>query len=102
MRRIYGVLLFLILFAFTNCAFASKIPEAELQLLKDAFPKLTVRFDGVVQLPDGTSYIPVYPLKTEFPETNVVLSTTVPANKTIKDKPDFLMFNTNGSNALSS
>ncbi len=95
MKKILALLLFILILGISQTAFASKIPEAELDLIKGTFPEASVRFDGMLELPDGTKYIPVYPLKTEFPETEVKLSATLPENKSIKDKPDFFMFNTN-------
>ncbi len=95
MKKILALLLFILILGTSQAAFASKIPDAELSLIKEAFPSASVRFDGMVELSDGTKYIPVYPLKTEFPETDVKLSATLPKDKSIKDKPDFFMFNTN-------
>ncbi len=95
MKRLFALLLFLISLGITQEVFASQLPEAEVAIVKQAFPDLKVRFDGLIELSDGTKYIPVYPLKTEFPETSVKLTSTFPKNKSIKDKPDFFMFNTN-------
>ena len=96
MKRIFSAFLFLIMFLGygINSALASTIPDAELKILKEAFPKLNVRFDGVVELQDGTTYIPVYPVQ-EPKIDKVQVTQTIPANKTFKDKPDFIMFNTN-------
>ncbi len=95
MKKLFAIFLILTAFGITQSANASKIPDAELNIIQQAFPDAKVRFDGLVELSDGTRYIPVYPLKTEFPETNVKVSSTLPKNKNIKDKPDFFMFNTN-------
>ena len=96
MKKILIAFLFLIMFLGLGItsALASTIPDAELKILKESFPKLNVRFDGVVELKDGTSYIPVYPIG-ETKVDKVQVKQTIPANKTFKDKPDFIMFNTN-------
>ena len=63
MKKILALFLVLIsLGGITQCANASKIPDAELNIIQKAFPDAKVRFDGLVELSDGTSYIPVYPL----------------------------------------
>lgn len=95
MKKIYAILMVFVFLIIGQAAFASKIPDAELNFIKKEIGNVNVRFDGMLQFPDGTSYIPVYPLKSEFPENNVALSITIPAKKSIKDKPDFFMFNTN-------
>ncbi len=94
MKRIFAVFLFLIMLIGSQEAFASKLPDKELNVLKQSFKDLKVRFDGMVELPDGTSYIPVYPLQ-ESKNVSVKVTKTIPANKNLKDKPDFFMFNTN-------
>ena len=58
MKRILSLILFLILICWSNLAFASKIPDKELQILQSQIPDLKVRFDGLIELPDGTDYIP--------------------------------------------
>ncbi|MCQ2958196.1 MAG: hypothetical protein MJ180_04760, partial [Candidatus Gastranaerophilales bacterium] len=94
MKRIFAVLLFLILFIASNEAFATKLPEGEVNLFKQTFSNVKVRFDGILELSDGTTYIPVFPIQ-EIPQNSVTLKQTIPKNKTLKDKPDFVMFNTN-------
>lgn len=54
----------------------------------------SVRFDGLVNLPDGTAYIPVIPSETK--DVNALkIEWTYPENKTIADKPDIILFNNN-------
>jgi len=95
MKKIFAIFVFLILLFGSQAVFASKIPDKELEVLMKSDPKLNVRFDGLIELPDGTSYIPVFPLQTGEQYATVNVTKTIPANKTFKDKPDFLMFNTN-------
>ena len=55
---------------------------------------MKVRFDGLIELPDGTQYVPVYPIQSvKQNPTKVVM--TIPKDKPLKQKPDFFMFNTN-------
>ncbi len=56
----------------------------------------TVRFDGLINLPDGTMYIPVIPAEPiEVEKLKIVY--TYPAGKTLKDRPDIITFNNNYS-----
>ncbi|MDD3593429.1 MAG: YncE family protein [Candidatus Gastranaerophilales bacterium] len=87
--------LFLFLAGFAEQVFCSQIPEKELAIFKQNFPQLKVRFDALVELPDGTLYVPVYPLKSEFPKEEVKVTKVLPAGKQLKDRPDFFMYNTN-------
>ena len=94
MKKILAAILFLILFSVAQNAFASKIPDAELGILKETFSDVNVRFDGMVELSDGTNYIPVYPVNTKKLTEPAKIKQTIPAGKSLKDKPDFIMFNT--------
>ena len=44
-------------------AFAATIPDNIQQIINKDFPKTTYRFDGMIILPDGTMYLPLYPAK---------------------------------------
>lgn len=56
----------------------------------------SIRFDGLINLPDGTMYLPVIPaVPTET--DNVKIKWTYPANKKMKDKPDIIVLNNNYS-----
>ena len=94
MKKIFAVLLLFFAFGFTNSVLASQIPNSELTYLKTRFNDLNVRFDGLVELSDGTAYIPVYPA--ELKNVDVIsITQTIPAKLKLKDKPDFIMFNSN-------
>ena len=95
MKKLLALMLFIMLLGVSNVCSAAKIPEAELEVLKKEFPNMKVRFDALVELSDGTKYIPVYPIKTEFVATEIKVINTIPKNQTLKDKPDFFMFNSN-------
>lgn len=94
MKKIFVTVLFLILFLASNQAFASKLPENEIKALSKTFTDMKVRFDGLIELSDGTQYVPVFPIQSvKQNPTKVVM--TLPKDKPLKQKPDFFMFNTN-------
>lgn len=69
---------------------ATVVPDNVQEFIFEAYPKTVFRFDGVVQLPDGTVYLPLIPSKfnTEDP---VSIKYTIPANKTIAQEPDVMV-----------
>ena len=56
----------------------------------------SVRFDGLITLPDGTMYLPVIPAVLKDVD-KVSVKWTYPANKQLKDVPDIIVFNNNYS-----
>lgn len=92
MRRL--ILLIISVFVFTNTVFAAKVP-AELQnYINTSFPKTEFRFDGVIILPDATIYLPLFPAKPLDVE-EIEIKSTIPADKTLAEKPDAVIFNNN-------
>ena len=54
----------------------------------------SVRFDGLVNLPNGTMYVPVIPsIEKKVDKLQVVY--TYPTSKTINDEPEIIVFNNN-------
>ena len=49
------------MFLSINTVFATQIPSEVETYIKESFPQSTVRFDGLVTLPDGTIYLPLFP-----------------------------------------
>src|SRR5574344_1588982 len=80
------------LLAFTGSAFAAKIPNGVQSYIKKSVPNADIRFDGVIILPDGTLYLPLYPSSMKNPD-KISVRITYPANKSFKDKPDVVIFN---------
>jgi len=72
--------------------FAAKVPDNVKALVKKDFAKTDFRFDGMITLPDGTLYLPLYPALVKKPDKLMVKS-TVPAGKTLADKPDVVVLN---------
>lgn len=73
-------------------AFATKVPDNVKEIVKKDFAKADFRFDGLITLPDGTLYLPLYPALVKKPEQLAVKS-TLPTGKTFLDKPDVIIFN---------
>lgn len=86
------VLTLLILLLTTTNAFAAKVPDNVKNLIKKDFATADFRFDGLITLPDGSLYLPLYPALVKKPEKLEVKS-TVPEGKTLADKPDVVILN---------
>lgn len=69
---------------------ATKLPENVQNYISAAYPNTIFRFDGIVQLPDGTVYLPLIPSKFNT-DTPVEIKYTIPENKTLNDKPDAIV-----------
>lgn len=78
--------------ACTSPVNAASLPDNVKGLVSQSFPETNFRFDGVVILPDNTIYLPVIPARIIKPET-LEVSSTIPAGKTLKEKPDVVIFN---------
>ncbi len=92
MRRF--ILLLLLIFMSANISFAAKIPANMQNYINSTFPKTEFRFDGIIILPDSTLYLPLFPAK-PLDMDNISIKSTIPANKTLKDKPEAVIFNNN-------
>lgn len=73
---------------------ATKLPPYVIQTLKNNVPNASVRFDGLVTLPDGTIYLPVLPSNPKKNISGKIIS-TYPANKNFAQKPDVIIFDSN-------
>lgn len=72
-------------------SYATKLPPYILQTLKTDLPKASVRFDGLVTLPDGTTYLPVLPSNPKKNPVGQVVK-TYPVNKKLSELPDVVVF----------
>lgn len=72
--------------------FAAKLPADVQGYLKKSIPDIDIRFDGVIILPDGTIYLPLYPASFKKPE-KIAITETYPHNLDMKNKPDVVIFN---------
>ena len=92
-----GFKLILSLFMFTllsQSAFASKLPIEVWEYVKEQLPSSTQRFDSVVVVSPDVMYIPLYPAQTNA-VSNIKIEYTYPKGKTLKDKPEIVVFNNN-------
>lgn len=90
MKKIIFTLI--LIFVTATVAFAQKVPDNVKAIIKKDFAKADFRFDGLITLPDGTLYLPLYPALVKKPETLEVKS-TVPEGKTLLDEPEVVIFN---------
>ncbi len=82
-------------FLLTSLAsYATKLPDAVVQTLKSDLPKASIRFDGLVTLPDGTVYLPVLPSEPKRNASGKVVLTH-PADKKLSQLPDVVLFDSN-------
>lgn len=77
-----------------QCALASRLPDNFWNYLKKELPNSTQRFDSLVVLPDGTTYIPLYPAQ-QSEEKNIRIEYTYPEGKSLASKPEVVVFNNN-------
>lgn len=90
MKKIF--LTMVLILASATSAFAAKVPDEVKAIVKKDFSQTDFRFDGLITLPDGTIYLPLYPALVKKPDKLQVKS-TVPAGKTLKDEPDIVILN---------
>lgn len=76
----------------STASFAAQIPDDVQKFINNDFPKTNFRFDGVVILPDGTVYLPLFPSKFLNPE-NLSIKQTYPTGKTLASKPNIVILN---------
>ncbi len=75
--------------------FCTQLPEDVVSYVKEKFPEAAVRFDGFIELPDKTNYLPVLPLVYEKNIESLEVKKTIPLDKDLTDKPDLILFNNN-------
>lgn len=90
MKKILLVLSLILLTA--TSAFAAKVPDDVKNLIKKDFAQTDFRFDGLITLPDGTVYLPLYPALVKKPE-KLSIESTIPSGRSLADKPDIIILN---------
>ena len=92
-KKLFAILTLLFL---TKClsAEAVMLPHSMQVFLFNNQSGTSIRFDGLINLPDGTTYIPVIPAVPNDVE-KVSVKWTYPAGKQMKDNPDIVVFNNN-------
>ena len=75
-------------------SYATKLPPYIVQTIKTELPSASIRFDGLVTLPDGTIYLPVLPSNPKKNPAGKIV-TTYPANKKLSQYPEVVLFDSN-------
>jgi len=78
----------------SGMALAEQVPQSVQDFINKDFPDTNFRFDGAIILPDNTMYLPVFPAKTEEPET-LSIKSSYPVNTSMKQKPDMIILDNN-------
>lgn len=86
------LLTIVIIFLTASNVFAAKIPDGVKSLVKKDFAQADFRFDGLITLPDGTIYLPLYPALVKKPD-KIELRSTIPQGRSLKSEPDIVIFN---------
>jgi len=86
------ILILLVLITTATGVFAAKVPDNVKGVVKKDFARADFRFDGLVTLPDGTMYLPLYPALIKKPE-NIEVKSTLPEGKKMLDEPDVVILN---------
>lgn len=80
-----------------NCAqssFATQLPAEIKDYVVKSFPNATVRFDGLITMPDGTLYLPLLPAYS-VKEDIFAVKYTYPEKKAFHQKPEVIVFTNN-------
>lgn len=76
----------------STSAFAAKVPDNVKALVRKDFAKADFRFDGLITLPDGTLYLPLYPALVKKPAV-IEIKSTLPEGKSLVDEPEVVILN---------
>ena len=90
MKKLLGI--FFVLVLSVTSVFAAKLPSYVQVYLKKNISGIDIRFDGVIILPDGTLYLPLYPASFKKPD-KLEIAETYPSGVGINAKPDVVIFN---------
>lgn len=94
MKKFLTIIFFISLFVSSQMAQATELPIQVQNKLKKEIDGVTIRFDGLVEYPDKTQYLPVFPMEL-IKNTAGKITTTYPANKSLKDAPCMILFDNN-------
>ena len=81
----------IIVFSTMTMAQATTLPTKILDTIKKDLPNATVRFDGLVTIPDGTVFLPVLPSNPKRDYEGKIVQ-TYPANKNLSELPELVLF----------
>lgn len=83
-------------FTFALNSFSTELPSSVNEYVLSKFPKATIRFDGMITLPDDTIYLPIFPSYLDKVEKLEVVY-TYPSKTDFKKTPELIVFNNNFS-----
>lgn len=81
-------------FLTSMASYATKLPPYILETLKQELPTAKVRFDGLVSVPNGVTYIPVLPSEVKKNPSGKIVG-TYPAGKKLSQYPEVVLFDSN-------
>ena len=84
--------LFICFSCYAETAKATQLPQPIIEFIKTKFPNAGIRFDGLVELPDHTTYLPVTPLAYGKVQNPSAVVQTIPKNIDFSQKPDMILF----------
>ena len=84
--------LFLLFCFYINPADATQLPEPIVDFIKKNYPDVAIRFDGLVEFPDNTRYLPVLPLEYKKTENPSAIVQTIPKDTEFSQKPNMVLF----------
>lgn len=82
-------------FLYATPAKATTLPQPIVNFLKTKYPDVEIRFDGLVELPDHTIYLPVTPLVYASVKNPAEIIKSIPAKTDFSNKPDMILFANN-------
>ncbi len=89
------LLTLIIVFIFNSPGFCTELPGNVKSFILEKFPEAKIRFDGMVELPDGTNYLPILPIVYPDKEKPIEITQTIPKDENFIQKPDMILFNDN-------
>ena len=91
------VLVLLLFFTAFTTAYAGELPKNIEAKLKKDVPNVSIRFDGLIEYPDGTQYLPIFPMDLIKTGEEAKITLTFPAKKSLRDEPLLVLFDNNFS-----
>ncbi|OGI16888.1 MAG: hypothetical protein A2287_01145 [Candidatus Melainabacteria bacterium RIFOXYA12_FULL_32_12] len=73
----------------------TELPKPVIDLIKEKIPNANIRFDGLIECPDGTKYLPVLPISYQNSANPAEIVMTIPAKASFASKPDLILFANN-------
>lgn len=70
-------------------ALATELPPEIVEYITKTYPGANIRFDGLIELSDGTIYIPVLPVSYEESSEPAKITMKIPENS---ERPDLILF----------